>query len=37
MGYPDVEPENPYWDGRSITLADPDGWRVVLDWGFAEA
>jgi catechol 2,3-dioxygenase-like lactoylglutathione lyase family enzyme len=37
LGYPDVEPENPYWDGRSITLADPDGWRVVLDWGFAEA
>ena len=31
-GYPDVEPENPYWEGRSITVADPDGWRVVLDW-----
>ena len=31
-----VEPENPYWDGRSITIADPDGWRVVLDWGLAE-
>ena len=36
LGYPDVEPENPYWDGRSITVADPDGWRVVLDWGLAE-
>jgi catechol 2,3-dioxygenase-like lactoylglutathione lyase family enzyme len=36
MGYSDVEPENPYWDGRSITVADPDGWRVVLDWGLAE-
>ena len=36
MGYSDVEPENPYWDGRSITIADPDGWRVVLDWGLAE-
>ena len=36
LGYPAVEPENPYWDGRSITIADPDGWRVVLDWGLAE-
>lgn len=36
MGYSDVEPENPYWDGRSITIPDPDGWRVVLDWGLAE-
>ena len=35
-GYRDVEPENPYWDGRSITIPDPDGWRVVLDWGLAE-
>ena len=25
------------WDGRSITIADPDGWRVVLDWGLAES
>ena len=33
LGYSDVEPENPYWDGRSITIPDPDGWRVVLDWG----
>jgi catechol 2,3-dioxygenase-like lactoylglutathione lyase family enzyme len=30
MGYPEVEPENPYWKGQSITIADPDGWRVVL-------
>jgi len=37
LGYPDVEPENPYWDDRSITIADPDGWRVVLDWGLAES
>jgi len=36
LGYSDVEPENPYWDGRSITIADPDGWRVVLDWGLSE-
>lgn len=35
MGYPAVEPDNPYWDGRSITVADPDGWRIVLDWGLA--
>jgi catechol 2,3-dioxygenase-like lactoylglutathione lyase family enzyme len=25
-----VEPENPYWRGRSVTFEDPDGWRVVL-------
>ena len=37
LGYSDVEPENPYWDDRSITIADPDGWRVVLDWGLAES
>ena len=36
LGYPEAEPENPYWDGRSITIPDPDGWRVVLDWGLAE-
>lgn len=30
MGYPEVEPENPYWKGKAITIADPDGWRVVL-------
>lgn len=36
MGYSDVEPDNPYWDGRSITIPDPDGWRLVLDWGLAE-
>jgi catechol 2,3-dioxygenase-like lactoylglutathione lyase family enzyme len=29
-GHPEVEPENPYWRGRSVTVADPDGWRVVL-------
>jgi catechol 2,3-dioxygenase-like lactoylglutathione lyase family enzyme len=28
-GHPAVEPENPYWR-RSVTVADPDGWRVVL-------
>ena len=30
MGHPPVEPENPYWIGRSITIEDPDGWRIVL-------
>lgn len=29
-GHPAVEPENPYWRGRSVTVEDPDGWRVVL-------
>jgi catechol 2,3-dioxygenase-like lactoylglutathione lyase family enzyme len=30
-GHPTVEPENPYWtDAGAITVADPDGWRVVL-------
>jgi hypothetical protein len=38
MGFPEVEPENPYWKGRGITIADPDGWRVVLcDGTFAPA
>ena len=30
LGYPEVEPENPYWKGKSVTIEDPDGWRVVL-------
>ena len=30
MGYREVEPENPYWAGRGVTVEDPDGWRVVL-------
>lgn len=29
-GHRPVEPENPYWRGKSLTFADPDGWRVVL-------
>lgn len=33
LGYPEVEPENPYWKGKSVTIADPDGWRVVLYGG----
>jgi catechol 2,3-dioxygenase-like lactoylglutathione lyase family enzyme len=30
MGYPPVEPENPYWRQHGVTLEDPDGWRIVL-------
>ena len=30
MGYPAVAPENPYWQAEGVTIADPDGWRVVL-------
>ncbi|WP_426129129.1 VOC family protein [Pararhizobium sp. PWRC1-1] len=29
-GHSPVEPENPYWAGRSFTYSDPDGWRVVI-------
>jgi hypothetical protein len=30
LGYPAIAAENPYWDARGVTVADPDGWRVVL-------
>jgi len=30
MGYTEVKPENPYWEKNGITIADPDGWRIVL-------
>ncbi|AKD02200.1 VOC family protein [Pontibacter korlensis] len=31
MGFPKVEPENPYWKAKAaVTVADPDGWRLVL-------
>ncbi|MGG0184599.1 hypothetical protein CN326_04725 [Bacillus sp. AFS018417] len=30
MGYYEVEPENPYWKEKGITIEDPDGWRIVL-------
>lgn len=29
-GHTPVEPENPYWKGKSFTFEDPDGWRIVL-------
>lgn len=30
MGITPVEPENPYWKGKSETYEDPDQWRVIL-------
>ncbi|SEA72425.1 Glyoxalase/Bleomycin resistance protein/Dioxygenase superfamily protein [Thalassobacillus cyri] len=30
FGYGEVEPENGYWKEKGTTIADPDGWRVVL-------
>ncbi|RSK26135.1 VOC family protein [Bacillus sp. HMF5848] len=30
LGYPEVEPENPYWREKGCTIEDPDGWRIVL-------
>lgn len=30
MGYYPVAPQNPYWSDKSVTIADPDGYRVVL-------
>lgn len=34
MGYPNVPSANPWWDEHeAVTIADPDGWRVVLQPG----
>jgi catechol 2,3-dioxygenase-like lactoylglutathione lyase family enzyme len=30
LGHAPVTPENPYWQDKSVTFEDPDGWRVVL-------
>lgn len=30
MGYHPRAPRNPYWCDRGVTIADPDGWNVVL-------
>jgi len=30
MGCFPVEPENPYWNGKSETYEDPDKWRIVF-------
>ncbi|QNF32733.1 VOC family protein [Adhaeribacter swui] len=39
LGYFPVAPENPYWQDKSFTFEDPDGWRVILfrgTWGEVE-
>ena len=36
FGVTPVEPENPYWVGKSFTYEDPDKWRVVLFNGLYE-
>ena len=30
LGYSEVPSENKYWEEKGITIADPDGWRIVL-------
>ena len=30
LGTEPVEPSNPYWKAHGVTLADPDGFHVVL-------
>jgi catechol 2,3-dioxygenase-like lactoylglutathione lyase family enzyme len=30
LGEDPVEPSNPYWKEHGVTIADPDGFRVVL-------
>ena len=30
MGYYPVAPANPYWSGKGVTIADPDGGHVIL-------
>ncbi|MCM3089681.1 MULTISPECIES: VOC family protein [unclassified Cytobacillus] len=30
LGFLETEPENPYWGRGGITIADPDGWQIVL-------
>ena len=30
LGYPAVPAANPYWDSVGTTVADPDGFRVVI-------
>ena len=37
FGHSNVEPENPYWAGKSETFEDPDGWRVVIFNGLFES
>lgn len=30
LGIESVEPENPYWENKSMTYEDPDKWRIVF-------
>lgn len=30
LGIESVEPENPYWESKSMTYEDPDKWRIVF-------
>jgi hypothetical protein len=30
FGLEPVTPHNPYWEAKSLTFADPDGYRVIL-------
>lgn len=30
MGHMPVAPRNPYWAESGVTIADPDGWHIVL-------
>lgn len=30
MDHHPAPPRNPYWEGRSVTIPDPEGWRIVL-------
>ncbi len=32
-----VAPENPYWEGKSESYEDPDGWRIVFFNGLFQA
>jgi len=36
MSIPSVEPQNPYWAGKSHTYEDPDKWRIVFFNGVFE-
>lgn len=32
-GFESVTSFNPYWDRQGMTFEDPDGYRIVLQWG----
>ena len=37
FGIQPVQPENPYWEGKSLTYEDPDQWRIILFNGLFES